>query len=55
MKSLGVVRATNYIYLNPVVTLIASYLCLSERVTILALVGAAMILCGIYFVEYFRK
>ena len=55
MKSLGVVRATNYIYLNHVVTLIASYLSLSERVTILALVGAAMILCGIYFVEYFRK
>lgn len=55
MHSLGVVRATNYIYINPIVTLITSYLCLSERVTWLALVGAAMILCGIYFVDRFRK
>lgn len=55
MHAIGVVRATNYIYINPVVTLITSYLCLNERVTWLALVGAAMILCGIYFVERFRK
>ncbi len=55
MYKLGVVRSTNYIYLNPVVTLLTSYLCLDERITPLALAGAVMILGGIYFVELFRK
>lgn len=54
MYKLGVVRSTNYIYLNPVVTLLTSYLCLDERITPLALTGAIMILGGIYFVELFR-
>lgn len=55
MYKLGVVRSTNYIYLNPVVTLLTSYLCLDERITPLALTGAIMILGGIYFVELFRN
>lgn len=55
MSRLGVVRSTNYIYLNPVVTLIASHWLLDERVTPLAVVGMALILGGIYFEEYFRK
>lgn len=52
---LGVVRSTNYIYLNPAVTLVASHLVLGERVTPLALLGAVMIVGGIYFVERFRS
>ena len=55
MLRLGVVRATNYIYLNPVVTLITSYWVLREQVTPLALAGAGMILGGIYCVERFRS
>lgn len=52
---LGVVRSTNYIYLNPAVTLIASHLVLGEQITPLALTGAFMIVGGIYFVERFRS
>lgn len=54
LNRLGVVRSTNYIYLNPAVTLIASHWILDERVTPLALLGAAMIVGGIYFVERYR-
>lgn len=52
---LGVVRSTNYIYLNPAVTLVASHLVLGEQITPLALLGAFMIVGGIYFVERFRS
>lgn len=54
LNRLGVVRSTNYIYLNPAVTLVTSHLVLGERVTPLALLGAFMIVCGIYFVERYR-
>ncbi len=55
MARLGTVRATNYLYLNPLVTLITSWLVLNERITMLALVGAALILGGLYGVEMVRK
>lgn len=55
LQRLGVVRSTNYIYLNPAVTLVTSYLILGERVTFLALTGAVMIIGGIYLVERFRN
>lgn len=51
---IGVVRATNFIYLNPVVTLITSHIVIGERITPLALLGAALILGGIAAVEYFK-
>lgn len=44
---LGAVRATNYIYFSPLVTLIAAALVLDERITPMALVGAALILFGV--------
>lgn len=44
---LGAVRATNYIYLSPPVTLIAAALVLGERITPMALLGAACILLGV--------
>ena len=51
MKNLGVVRVTNYIYLSPVVTLIASTLLIDETITLVALVGSVFILSGVYIVE----
>lgn len=55
LKNLGVVRSTNYLYLNPVVTLLTASLFLSEEVTPLAVAGALLILSGIYWVERFRR
>lgn len=45
---LGAIRASNYIYLNPVVTLVASAIILSERATSLAVLGTILVLGGVY-------
>ena len=51
LRELGVVRATNYIYLNPLVTILTAALFINERITPIALVGAAMILYGMWRAE----
>ena len=51
MRRLGAVRATNYIYFNPLVTMLTAALCIGERITAPALAGAAMILCGMWHAE----
>ena len=51
VKHLGAVRATNYIYLTPLVTLSASAAILDERVTWIAMAGAVLILGGVYVAE----
>lgn len=48
LKQLGTVRASNYIYLNPLFTLIGSAFLLGERLTAVAAVGAVCILGGVY-------
>ncbi|WP_047393517.1 MULTISPECIES: DMT family transporter [Chitinibacter] len=49
---IGSVKASNYIYLIPVVTLITAVLALGERLTLIGLTGAAFILCGVYYAEH---
>ena len=51
LKQLGTIRASNYIYLNPLFTLIGSAFLLGERLTMVALMGAALILGGVYWAE----
>lgn len=51
IRRLGAVRATNYIYLNPLVTILTAALCIGERITAAALAGAALILYGMWRVE----
>lgn len=48
LKNLGTVRASNYIYLNPLFTLVGSVILLNEHLTVMALVGAGFILGGVY-------
>ncbi|MCD8182977.1 MAG: DMT family transporter [Bacteroides sp.] len=48
LKQLGTVRASNYIYLNPLFTLVGSAAFLGEHLTMMALLGAAFILGGVY-------
>jgi drug/metabolite transporter (DMT)-like permease len=48
-KKLGALVASNYIYLNPVSTVVASALVLDEPMTWLAYLGSALILIGVYF------
>lgn len=51
LRHLGVVRVTNYGYLNPLTTMIAAALFIDERITPLALLGAALILGGMWQAE----
>ena len=51
MHRLGAVRTTNYIYFNPLVTIVAATLCIGERITLAALAGAALILYGMWRAE----
>lgn len=48
LKNLGTVRASNYIYLNPLFTLVGSAILLNEHLTVVALIGAACIMGGVY-------
>ena len=48
MKRLGAITVTNYVYLNPVVTIIFAWMLLSEQITIFFLLGTVLILLGMY-------
>lgn len=48
---LGPVKTSVYIYMTPVVTIAASALLLREKITLVALVGVALILVGLYLSE----
>ena len=48
ISRLGALRASNYIYFNPVTTVIMSALVLNEHMTPIAYVGSAMILVGVF-------
>ncbi|NCC84331.1 MAG: DMT family transporter [Clostridia bacterium] len=52
IKVLGVIRSSVYIYLGPVVAVIASALILSERITPLAILGTALTLSGLLISEF---
>ena len=47
MVKLGNVTATNYVYLNPVFTLITAMILLGERMTLVSGLGSAAILAGV--------
>ena len=51
LKQLGTVRASNYIYLNPLVTMVASVIILHEQITWITLLGAGCIIFGVYQAE----
>ena len=46
---LGAVRASNYLYFPPIVTLITSVIVIHEEITPIALLGAALVLGGVYW------
>ena len=48
MKRLGAVIVTNYVYFNPVTTILFAWLLLSEPITLFFLIGTVLILVGMY-------
>ncbi len=47
-KKLGALVASNYIYLNPISTIVCSAIFLDEPMTWMAYIGSALILAGVY-------
>ena len=52
IKHLGAIRASNYLYLTPIITLITSSITIHESITVFALAGAALIIGGMYLAKY---
>lgn len=52
LKQLGTVLASNYIYVVPLVTMITAVIVLDERITGVAIAGAAAIVVGMVMAEY---
>ena len=48
VKGLGAIKDNNYLYVQPIITLIASALLLSEKVSIVGYVGCSLILLGVW-------
>lgn len=51
MKQLGAIYASNYLYLNPVVTILFAWALLSEQITFYFLIGTALILIGMFLAD----
>lgn len=48
MKGLGAVVCTNWVYVNPITTIIAAWLILDEQITVYFLIGSILIIAGMY-------
>ena len=55
LKRLGAVVATNYVYLNPVITIVFAWIILAEEITPWFIFGTLLILFGMYLVDTKRK
>lgn len=51
IKKIGAIRSSNYLYLDPIVSIIIGVIVLNERVGIVAVVGCALVLLGVILVE----
>ncbi|MDD4515352.1 DMT family transporter [Massilibacteroides sp.] len=51
VKRIGTMRAANYLYITPLVTLLTSALIINEPITWIALIGCILILAGVYIAE----
>lgn len=48
INKLGAIKANNYLYIQPVITLIASALILGEKVSAVGYIGCSLILAGVW-------
>jgi len=48
MRELGIVKTNSYLYFTPVITIVTAAIILSERITVYIIVGAALILLGLW-------
>jgi len=55
VKNIGPITATNYLYIQPVVTLITAAVVINEVITPLAIIGCLLIIGGVYVSQKRRK
>lgn len=55
VKKVGAVKANNYMYLQPVVTLVVSVLWLGEHVSFIGYMGCFLILMGLWLGDYITR
>lgn len=55
VKHLGTIKASNYMYISPIITLVASVILLGEHLSIVGGIGCALILGGMWLGEYLER
>ncbi len=55
VKRLGAVKASNYMYFVPIVTLIASQIFLDEKITIIGIIGCTLIIGGVWIGDILNR
>lgn len=55
VKRIGAVRASNYFYLSPIISMIAAAIWYGERTNAVAYVGCVLILAGVIIAEKFKR
>ena len=51
VTKIGALKTSNYVYLNPITTLIASSIILHEPMTVMSIAGSILILIGLAIVN----
>ena len=55
VKRIGAVRASNYFYLSPIISMIAAAIWFGERTNAIAYIGCVLILTGVIMAEKFKR
>ena len=55
VKRIGAVRASNYFYLSPIISMIAAAIWFGERTNAIAYLGCVLILTGVIMAEKFKR
>lgn len=55
VKRIGAVRASNYFYLSPIISMISAAIWFGERTTMVAYAGCVLILAGVIIAEKFKR
>ena len=55
VKRIGAVRASNYFYFSPIISMIAAALWFGERTNAVAYIGCVLILAGVIMAEKFKR
>lgn len=55
VKRVGAVKANNYIYIQPIITLVVSVIALGEHVSFIGYAGCALILLGLWLGDYITR